>query len=278
MPAIKTDRSTMHLTQALLASRGWKLGLFVFCILGMNFSGTWIAAQLDLQIWPQHGDVIELVIVSMVVAFVIAMATPFVPGIEIGLALMLLLGPGGIVMVYLCTQLSLALSFLLGTTIRPRYLSSICRWLQFEQASQLLTELDRTPPELRMWRLARRSNSRGTLSRPRTCSDPQSTRQCRARRRWWHRHGRRNESRLFFSPVSCPDGDFHNAGTGISVRDRRRLNRAWITPLTLPDLIYACTIAPRLVDLTPNGKWISVLRIFSEHTHITEENEPNRFG
>lgn len=160
MPAIETDRSTMHLTQALLASRGWKLGLFVFCILGMNFSGTWIAAQLDLQIWPQHGDVIELVIVSMVVAFVIAMATPFVPGIEIGLALMLLLGPGGIVMVYLCTQLSLALSFLLGTTIRPRYLSSICRWLQFEQASQLLTELDRTPPELRMWRLARRSNSR----------------------------------------------------------------------------------------------------------------------
>jgi hypothetical protein len=39
------------------------------------------------------------------------MAMPFVPGIELGLALMVLLPSKGVVLVYFCTLLSLSLSF-----------------------------------------------------------------------------------------------------------------------------------------------------------------------
>jgi hypothetical protein len=55
-----------------------------------------------------------LVLAAAAAVYVLAMALPFVPGIEIGLALMLLLGEPGIALVYLCTQLALALGYAAG--------------------------------------------------------------------------------------------------------------------------------------------------------------------
>ncbi|NIO38885.1 MAG: hypothetical protein GTO41_01015, partial [Burkholderiales bacterium] len=116
-------------------------------------------SQLNLQIWPQHSNIIELVIIAIVIAYVFAMAVPFVPGIEIGLALMLMLGPGGIALVYICTQLALALSFLFGRLVPPRYIANAFDWLHLEQARRLVEELDRTPANQRIHKLAERSPS-----------------------------------------------------------------------------------------------------------------------
>lgn len=55
--------------------------------------------------------------------FVVAMALPFVPAIEIGLALMLIGGAEGVVIVYLCTQLALAASFVFGRLVPRRCLA-----------------------------------------------------------------------------------------------------------------------------------------------------------
>ena len=44
------------------------------------------------------------------------------PGIEIGVMLMAMLGIGGIVLAYLCTVLALSLSFLLGRLVPPSYI------------------------------------------------------------------------------------------------------------------------------------------------------------
>ncbi|MCW5634648.1 MAG: hypothetical protein KIT17_15040 [Rubrivivax sp.] len=55
---------------------------------------------------------------ALVALYTLLMALPFVPGIELGLALMLLLGTEGVVAVYLATQLALLLSFLAGCCLR----------------------------------------------------------------------------------------------------------------------------------------------------------------
>ena len=61
----------------------------------------------------------SLLIAASAAIYVFAMALPFVPAIEIGLALMLLLGEKGIVLVYVCTQVALSLSYLAGRLIPP---------------------------------------------------------------------------------------------------------------------------------------------------------------
>lgn len=138
----------------------WRLAAILAGILALNFLGGWLASQLNLQIWPQHSDVIELVIIAFVIGYVLAMAIPFVPGIEIGLALMLLLGPGGIALVYLCTQFALALSFLLGRLVPTRFIAGAFGWLRLERAKRLVEELERTPPEQRFEALTARSPRR----------------------------------------------------------------------------------------------------------------------
>jgi len=127
-----------------------RIAAIVAAVIALNLAGAWIAAQLNLQIWPQHSDMIELVIVAMIIGYILAMATPFVPGIEIGLALMLLLGPGGIVLVYLCTQVALALSFLVGRLIPTQFILRLFGWLNFNRARHLIEVLDKTAPELRI--------------------------------------------------------------------------------------------------------------------------------
>ena len=48
------------------------------------------------------------------VIYAILLSIPFVPGIELGLLLMLMMGKGGIIIVYLCTIAGLNLSFAIG--------------------------------------------------------------------------------------------------------------------------------------------------------------------
>lgn len=141
-------------------TRIWRIAAIVAAIIALNFAGGWFAAQINLQIWPQHSDIIELIIVAIVVGYVLAMATPFVPGIEIGLALMLLLGPGGVVLVYLCTQIALALSFLLGRLIPTQLIAHIFDWLNFHRARRLIEAVERVAPEQRIRTLAERSPAR----------------------------------------------------------------------------------------------------------------------
>ncbi|MGD2141532.1 MAG: hypothetical protein PVH25_14135 [Burkholderiales bacterium] len=139
--------------------RTWRLAIIVCAILALNLTGGWLASQLNLQIWPQHSDIIEMIIVAIVIGYILAMAFPFVPGIEIGLALMLLLGPGGIALVYLCTQLALALSFLLGRLVPTRIIAGAFGWLKLDKARRLVEELENTPPRQRIRKLAERSPS-----------------------------------------------------------------------------------------------------------------------
>ncbi len=85
-----------------------------------------------------------------VVLYICLMATPFLPGIEIGLILMILLGPQGVVLVYFCTLIALTLSFGLGRVFPPHLLASVLGWLHLSRAESLLRKFDAAPPEQRL--------------------------------------------------------------------------------------------------------------------------------
>jgi hypothetical protein len=70
------------------------------------------------------------------------MAIPFVPGIELGLALMAMLGSKGVALVYLCTLLSLSLSFAIGRLIPLRAFSRLLGWLHLQKPRNLVLQLE----------------------------------------------------------------------------------------------------------------------------------------
>ena len=85
------------------------------------------------------------------------MALPFVPGAEIGLGIMMILGPKIVPLVYLCTLVSLFLSFMLGRLIPDRALINFLHGLRLRKASLLLTELEGLDSQQRFDLLIERS-------------------------------------------------------------------------------------------------------------------------
>lgn len=119
-----------------------RLALLVLAVVLLDFGLDWLRWQTELEFQVSHGELSRFLVLAAVIAFVIAMALPFVPGIEIGIALMLALGSGGIVLVYLSTQIALALSFALGRTVPRGTIARFCAAMRLRRAQRMFETVD----------------------------------------------------------------------------------------------------------------------------------------
>ena len=127
-----------------------KLSSIVLLIILANIGISWLIDQLGFQFYPRNFKMVERAIIVGLILYICLMVIPFLPGIEIGLILMILLGPQGAVLVYLCTLVALTLSFGLGRIFPPHLLASLLGWLHLSRAESLLRKFDATPPEQRL--------------------------------------------------------------------------------------------------------------------------------
>ena len=119
-----------------------KLSLVVGLLVLLNYGGRIVVEQINFQLWPEHENLMVTVFWFSVAVYIVWMAIPFVPGIEIGLALMVMLGAKGVALVYLCTLLSLSLSFAVGRLIPLTAFSRFFGWLHLQKAENLVLELE----------------------------------------------------------------------------------------------------------------------------------------
>jgi hypothetical protein len=122
--------------------RFFKISLIVGFLVLVNYGGSLVVEQINFQLWPEHEHLMITVLWIAIVVYVLWMAIPFVPGIELGLALMVLLGTRGIVLVYLCTLLSLSLSFTIGRLIPLNGFARFLGWLHLYKAQDLVLQLE----------------------------------------------------------------------------------------------------------------------------------------
>lgn len=134
--------------------------LFLGILLFLNYGVARLSDLLSFQMWPSDVNLAVFIVFGSAVLYIVLMALPFMPGIEVGLMLMAMLGVGGIVLVYLCTVLALSLSFLAGRLLPPRYIARALGWLKLERARKLVTELEPLSAEERFRFLAQRTPSR----------------------------------------------------------------------------------------------------------------------
>jgi len=137
-----------------------KISLLVGFLVLVNYGGSLVVEQINFQFWPEHERLMITALWFAIVFYILWMALPFVPGIELGLALMVLLGTRGVVLVYLCTLLSLSLSFTIGRLIPLNSFARFLGWLHLYKARDLILQLEPLNSEEKLDFLLRSAPSR----------------------------------------------------------------------------------------------------------------------
>lgn len=137
-----------------------KIALFLCIILFLYHGSGQIVNIFAFQIWPRHIDMIIYLLFSSAAVYVVLMAVPFMPGIEMGIMIMMMFGLPGILLVYLCTLLALSLSFLVGRHLSPSILARTLAWFRLNRARDLVMQLAPLGAEDRLHLLLRSAPSR----------------------------------------------------------------------------------------------------------------------
>ena len=138
--------------------------LVILVILGIaylaNQAGDWIGQRLKMEITPENEDVIFGATVIAIILYALLISLPFVPGIEIGIGLLVMFGTPMAIPVYLSTVIGLTLGFFIGRLVPEKILCGCFDFLGMTRVSQMLRELARKPVQERMNLLVERAPSR----------------------------------------------------------------------------------------------------------------------
>ena len=137
-------------------SRVWSLRLIIGVYVIVLAAG-WVAGEFlrDIAIpemRPMNEPLIHRIVMSALFIFVVAAAIPFVPGAEIGFALLLIFGAKASPIVYAGMVGALILSFCVGRFVPLRYISRGALWLGLKRVAEWVSEIEAIPvqdrPEL----------------------------------------------------------------------------------------------------------------------------------
>ena len=119
-------------------------GLFAAVLLALWLS-TWVRQALDLELVPQNEVLFDRIILISLLSLFVLVALPFLPGAEIGVALLTAFGATLAPVVYLTVVLALMTSFLLGRTVPLTTLARLCDLARLGRASAYLRRLGEVP-------------------------------------------------------------------------------------------------------------------------------------
>ncbi len=135
-------------------SAHWKValvvGAYMSLILGGGYFGAHISQGFHIEIWPHTEPMINRMVIAGFVLYIILTAIPFVPGVELGMALILALGVRVVPAVYVATIAALALSFAVGCLVPEHWLASVMRWLGMQRSANLVASYAGLPGEKRI--------------------------------------------------------------------------------------------------------------------------------
>lgn len=122
-----------------------KLAGLILLLIAANHAVGQFPGWLEFDIRPGNEYLVHRAIILAAVVYALALALPFVPGVEIGLALIAMLGIKVVPLVYLCTVSGLLLAYMAGRFIRPRVLAALARDLGLRRVAVLLVRFERLP-------------------------------------------------------------------------------------------------------------------------------------
>ncbi|PIQ36298.1 MAG: hypothetical protein COW59_13280 [Lysobacterales bacterium CG17_big_fil_post_rev_8_21_14_2_50_64_11] len=125
----------------------FKLLLLAVLLATVHFAGGWLMHWLDGYLGASFARWGDWALLVWFIVYMLALATPFVPGVEISFAIMLLLGGKGIAAMYLATLAGLSLSYAVGRRVPLSALAAMLAWLRLRRAGALVQTLAQVPRE-----------------------------------------------------------------------------------------------------------------------------------
>lgn len=138
---------------------GYRLGpggiaLRVAALVALVVVATWashmIRDALDLSVMPENEQRVHQAVMMGLVAYVGFLALPFVPGAEIGLAMLTAFGAAIAPLIYCATVLAMLLSYAVGRLLPVRLLARLLAFLRMRKAAALVLRADPLPQEERV--------------------------------------------------------------------------------------------------------------------------------
>ena len=117
------------------------LALYLGLIGGGLAAGRGLTEFAVLDIWPSNESQIHRMIMSATAVYVAAAAVPFVPGAEIGWALIVTLGPDIVPLVYLSMVAALVLAYGVGRLVSPALTAAVFGFLGLMRARDLVLRM-----------------------------------------------------------------------------------------------------------------------------------------
>ncbi len=148
---------THHRTQAS-TTRGKPSWLRIVILLliyggllaGGHWGSEWLIGLVGVDLGPGVKSHARHVVMAGVALYAVLMAIPFVPGMEISLALLAAFGHQVAVLVYAATVVALAISFLIGRLVPVRMIASLFGSLGQYRAEALVRSLEPLSAEQRL--------------------------------------------------------------------------------------------------------------------------------
>ncbi len=124
----------------------WAVCLYALLLGG----GFWLGQSLPywFAVSPQDTSILAPMVILVALVYTVASALPFIPGAEIGFALIMVFGVRIALMVYLCMVLALWLAFAIGQLVPKKTLLAIFYALRLKRAAVLVRQTaEMTPAE-----------------------------------------------------------------------------------------------------------------------------------
>ena len=119
---------------------------------------------MDLQIRPDNEQQVHRAIMLGAIAYIGLLAVPFVPGAEIGLAMLVAFGAAIAPLVYICTVASMMLAYTVGRFVPIASLEQLLRLLGMRRAASVVARAAPLSNDERL-ALLLAGQSKGVLSR-----------------------------------------------------------------------------------------------------------------
>lgn len=124
--------------------------IYAAIIAGGSFAGDWISRFFKIEIYPHNEPVFHKFILLALAAYALLTAIPFVPGVEIGLGLIMAFGPPIVPIVYLATVFALTASYSIGRLVPERWLEAGFHKIGMVRAADLVQSTAALPMEERV--------------------------------------------------------------------------------------------------------------------------------
>ncbi|MDJ0858462.1 MAG: hypothetical protein QNJ03_05245 [Dinoroseobacter sp.] len=138
-----------------------RIALLVVILVLATWGAHAIRDALDLQIRPDNEQQVHRAIMLGAVAYVVLLAFPFVPGAEIGLAMLAAFGPAIAPLIYVCTVASMTLAYAVGRFLPIEALERLLSFLRMRRAAALVARAAPLSQEERLEMLLEGQSKRG---------------------------------------------------------------------------------------------------------------------